>query len=1078
MPVNFAVKAAVTVALTAANMALTMTRKIEGPRLDELKFSSGDYGAPLAMIWGLRRMDAPIFWAEDLREVRRRRKTKGGKFNEYTYYGTWAVALAGHEIEGVTRIWFDTHLVYDLTGAGPVTPFDFGDNATGSIADYITIYTGTETQDPDPRIEATVEAQFGEGSCPAYRGTAYVVFKDIPLEKLGNRIPQVSVEVVSLASPAYPFETLDIDTAQPNRLWGATFSSDYSRFMWSNGTTFEMWDVAARQRIVSGTLPVEINLSAKLGLYNDGRFLAVASNNEDLVTFTADGKSASVQADIFPNIVFDQRWQQEVRVLTDQGGVEHWMTIPLSTIPYWFFDGIERTMLESTGITWTPFHYFNDDTGAIWAVGRVTSSGATTAYFYRVAGTGAGPDLVAVTGLPAIGSAVGDVSAIYSGGAFVLAWAASGNNRLYRIDPLTGAILTTRTGLTFDAFNFEKQFANFPPAAPSIWLNLVEVDLTTLATIRTVTVGDWISTDADGIIFDPINNALWTAPQFDQEINVLYLDRISSDGVTLASICADVAEDCGVQDYDFTALDQTIAGWSATRGAGSSILEPLLDAYDSDIRPHDFTIEGVRRTGTATGSTLETERFVGEPRYAVSIRQSSELPRALMIDFADIDAEQQPNSVRSDRPLDATDARGEKKIDLTTLALGTDEARGLADRHFRRIWNERQGISLSLTAEALALEPGDVRTLSLDGQEVIARCVRVNVGADDVLATEWLYDSPSLALLNGSTGATFDGRTPSVIVVPGYSKGFVLDIPLLADSDEITAPQVYALAGPYGDGAWPGATIFQAIDGEFSDELASVPTSSAATWGYVSAAMAYANPNLWDRGTAITVTLQTGELTGCTEAAANADPTLNLAAIGVEGRWEIVQFTTATLTTGTTYTVSGFKRGRRGTEWAAELHAAGDVFVLLDTADPEAMGLSEVATAVSFKAITAGRSNGFEINFTYEGQTLKPYAPTHLSAVKETSGDWTISAVRRTRVGGAWRGGVTIPLSEASESYRVTVGDGVTSVNKTTASLPYTWTVADQTTDTGAEVMAGDLEYAVAQISTAVGAGFVSEATA
>ena len=28
------------------------------------------------------------------------------------------------------RIWFDTHLVYDLSGAGPVTPFEFGKNRT------------------------------------------------------------------------------------------------------------------------------------------------------------------------------------------------------------------------------------------------------------------------------------------------------------------------------------------------------------------------------------------------------------------------------------------------------------------------------------------------------------------------------------------------------------------------------------------------------------------------------------------------------------------------------------------------------------------------------------------------------------------------------------------------------------------------------------------------------------------------------------------------------------------------------------------------------------------------------------
>jgi hypothetical protein len=138
MPLNFVAKAAITIAMTAANMALTASRKIEGPRLDDVKSTGADYGTPLYMLWGMRRLEVPIFWAEDLREVKRRRKTKGGKFNEYTYYGTWAVAVAGHEIAAIRRIWFDTHLVYDLSGAGPVTPFDFG--STGDISESIAIY--------------------------------------------------------------------------------------------------------------------------------------------------------------------------------------------------------------------------------------------------------------------------------------------------------------------------------------------------------------------------------------------------------------------------------------------------------------------------------------------------------------------------------------------------------------------------------------------------------------------------------------------------------------------------------------------------------------------------------------------------------------------------------------------------------------------------------------------------------------------------------------------------------------------------------------------------------------------------
>jgi hypothetical protein len=1090
------VSLAITVALSAANMALTASRTIEGPRLDSTTFTGGDYGAALKMVWGKRREECSIFWAEDLREVKQRRKTKGGKFNDYTYYGTWAIALAGHEIGGVSRIWFDTHLVYDLSGAGPVTPFDFGE-AGGNVSDFITIYTGTETQEPDPRMQATVEGLHGEGSCPAYRGTAYIVFKDVPLEKLGNRIPQVSVEMVSVADPIYPWETFPTTTDQPNRLWGATFSNDFSRFMWSNGVNYEIWDVAARAPMIAGPLPSSINLSNRLGLYEDGTFLAVSNDNHDLISFGADGLSAATQVDAFPAVVFSDRGQQEVRVIAAGGG-EFYATIPWSTNRYFYTDAIpgaaisdglsagstaDLRMLNLTGVDWQPCDYFGDGDGAIWTVGRAPTLGTTTAYFYRIKGDSVSPPFLTVSGLPSHGSTFGDVSGCWHDGAFILAWDVGTGSSLYRIDPADGTILASRTGLTTDVYNTAKQFANFRPGQNTIWLNTsttpYEINLADLTTIRTIDPTDWKAEGVDGVIYDPINNALICAPTSTQVITWRYLDRISGDGVPLSQICADVADDCGVEDYDFTALNQTIKGWSATRGQASNIIAPLIDAFDSEIRPHDFAISGVKRSGVSGGS-ISASRFVrSDERYQVKIKQAAELPRALLVNFSDTGADQQPATARADRPLDATGARGEQQIDLGTWATDATEARNITDRYFRRMWNERRGVSLSLTAQHLALEPGDVWTLDLDGENDIYRLTRITIKTDGALATEWKYDHPSLAVLDSATGAAFDGRTDSAIIIPLISKGFVLDVPLLSDVDNSVNPLVYALAAPYSDGAWPGAVVYEAVDGEYNNELVSIASSNAATWGTVAEVFAYTNPNIWDRSTELTVTLQYGELTGSTEAALNANPRLNLAAIGASGRWEIVQFTTATLVSGKTYTVSGFKRGRRGTEWAAELHAVNDSFVLLNAAASAEAGLSDVGTNELYKAITNGRTEGgtFPIAISpYEGQSLMPYAPCQLEGALDGS-DWDLSWIRRTRVGGAWTGGTSIPVSEATEEYELEIMDGAT-VKRTVTGLTspaYTYTAANQTTDFGSAQ--SSVTFRVYQISDAVGRGFVATAT-
>lgn len=1068
------VSIAIQVGLAAVNMALTASRRIEGPRLNDLNFTSGDYGASLPMVWGKRRLSCPIFWAENLKEVKQTRKTKGGKYNDYTYFGTWAIALAGHQIGGVTRIWFDKHLAYDTTGAGPITPLNLG---TGTITDYITIYLGTETQDVDPRMAASVEAKHGEGTCPAYRGTAYIVFKDLPLDKLGNRIPQVDVEMVGTAVPAYPWESHDTLIAQPDKLFGFTFAPDHSRFMWNDGNNIEIWDTAARARMIKFTTPASLYAPQNVfGLRSDGSFIAPGPlsgvTNQWIYQFSADGTSALGLVQV-PDFTHDQT---ETRVRTDAAGTEHWMGIPWSTNRYFYVDGTPLRMIDLTGVDWQPTEYFTDEEGSIWTVGRVAGIGVTTAYFYRLiaAAHATGPSYLAINGLPANGNIFSACTAACGAGGFVLCWNLA---NLYRIDRQSGTVTTSRTGLTLSVYNTAKQFANLTEGASSVWLGTSEIDLTTLATKRTVNLFNWLSEDAAGIIYDPINNALICAPQFNQRLTWRYLDRLGSGAVTLGEIAADVAAMVGVPNADFSSLTQTVQGWSATRGQASNILEPLFDAFDSDIRPHDFTVQGIRRTGVSVG-TLATPWFVAaNPRYTVSLTQAASLPRSLSISFADVTADQQPNNVTVARPLVATEAQGDQTINLNTLASDPTEMRGLTERYFRRLWNSRKTAGLALTAQQLALEPGDVRALQFDDESFVARCTKATFQANGQIATEWAYDDPSLALLSTSLGASFDGRDASVVAVPLLSKGFVLDTPLISDADNHVNPIVYLLAAPYAAGAWPGAGVFQAIGGEYSDDIGDIATGSRATWGYATTVLGDANPNLWDRLGSVNVMLQVGTLAGTTEAAIDASPTTNLALIGNE----FVNFTTAHLETDGSYTLSGFKRGRRGTEWATAGHALRDVFLLLDVAAATAMSLSEVGTNLSFKAITAGRteSGAFPIPLApYTGASLKPYAACHLAAAKDAgTGDWALTWVRRTRVGGAWTSGTAIPLSEASEAYVVEILNGSTVVRTITGltSPAATWTAAQQTTDFGSAQ--SSVHFRVYQLSDAVGRGFAAEAT-
>ncbi len=149
-------------------------------RIDRLRLTGAGEGAPIGQLWGRMRLGGQVIWATNFTEtVRRRRSGKGApkpKVNEYSYSVSLAIALCEGEILRVGRIWAD------------------GNEISASELN-LRVYTGSETQLPDPKMEAVQ----GTGRVPAYRGLAYVVIEDLELAPYGNRVPQFSFEVARAA---------------------------------------------------------------------------------------------------------------------------------------------------------------------------------------------------------------------------------------------------------------------------------------------------------------------------------------------------------------------------------------------------------------------------------------------------------------------------------------------------------------------------------------------------------------------------------------------------------------------------------------------------------------------------------------------------------------------------------------------------------------------------------------------------------------------------------------------------------------------------------------------------------------
>ena len=151
---------------------------VETGRIDRFRMTGAAEGADIQQVYGRMRVAGQVIWASQFQESS---STSGGgkgrspapSTTSYAYTVSLAVALCEGEISRIGRIWAD---------GTEISP----DNLN------MRLYVGTQDQLPDPKI-AAIE---GADNTPAYRGTAYVVLEDLALGQFGNRIPQLTFEVM------------------------------------------------------------------------------------------------------------------------------------------------------------------------------------------------------------------------------------------------------------------------------------------------------------------------------------------------------------------------------------------------------------------------------------------------------------------------------------------------------------------------------------------------------------------------------------------------------------------------------------------------------------------------------------------------------------------------------------------------------------------------------------------------------------------------------------------------------------------------------------------------------------------
>ena len=243
---------------------------IEGPRLRDLSVSSSAYGAPIPLIFGTMRVAGNMIWSPGIRERRTSQrvggKGMGGGRREitYSYYASFALGMAEGPAGDLVRIWADGKLIHDARGTNPDVSIEGLE---------FRFHPGGEEQLPDPLIEA----EEGHGRTPAFRGLAYLVFEDLPLENFGNRIPNITAEITFNAQAAYPVAlSASLPDAEITSVSTAYAATDWQRGrqLMRSSDGLRLFDLRSLDEIAQATNAELISdeLAGELNLGSSRRF--------------------------------------------------------------------------------------------------------------------------------------------------------------------------------------------------------------------------------------------------------------------------------------------------------------------------------------------------------------------------------------------------------------------------------------------------------------------------------------------------------------------------------------------------------------------------------------------------------------------------------------------------------------------------------------------------------------------------------------------------------------------------------------------------------------------------------------
>jgi Putative phage tail protein len=1094
----------------------------EGPRLESLRLQDSRYGMGIPYVYGRVRLAGNVIWSSALLETRhedRQSQGKGGVSGAgaraqttvtYSYSIHAAIALAAGPISSIETIWADGKIIYENGGWVP------------GVVSSSAFYLGTSSQG----VNSFMESLSGTGNVPAYRGTAYIVLENLQLADFGNRLPNLTFEIVAKAPAVNP--TFGTSLAL------ATYAQDDASYTGNLFPSIVVQGTSARaERVLTFgfTYP-----------YTSAKFEAVLLDvTGALPTIFSRAESAVVGFSGGPtNIALAQSPDKRYVAITAQNANSPYETYVVlydvvtgtfgSVVPYTPF--ALGDVQYPGSIAWlSPIHLAVPATDAtkrgiflfVRSGSTLTSLGFQPVFdsksdrlpwfatvFLRVAGglmmgvvdhpttptnfyarflkmNGDDLGVGAEIALPGFSYTVASGARpqwIKTGFAeWTLAVPTVSQLQLasYSVTASGFTLLRAKQNITFGAFGTASLNQIFWQGGK---IGVISRALGTQY-FSEITLGvSSFSLTQDSTVISGYNNTRYSVLPIapgrlfyqaltgsEYQIGAAAIMTLTTSGDDLRSVVEHILSRAGYisSDYEMSALaGRPIDGYILSEPmTARQALEPLqvFDPFDI-VESHD-QLKSVRRDAVVDQTIPTTElRAVldkKEPPPALEITRGQELDLPVSVTVDHIEP-LRDYQVGSQRARRlATAGQATEKISLP-IVCDAARAKQIAEQYLYAIWAERDQVRIYLSRRYLFLEPGDV--IQIGARKLRLQHIQNAGGLLDIKAVT--IQDPVFS----SSASADAGLLPNRLGNEYDSLLFLFDLPPLRREDD--QPGFYvAMTGING---WPGGELMRSADGvSYSTEAG---FSNAASAGFTTTSLASAPTAYMDRVNSLDIQMVQGTL-----ASVTTTELLNGANAALVGD-EIIQFQNAVLLQPGHYRLSGLLRGRRGTEGFVGTHRAGETFVML-----QAAGLQFLPTVMTdrgqtyrFRAPSRGQilSEASDYFFTYAHKTLEPFAPVHLrvSRTNGTGSNCTFSWIRRARLAGDWVDYIDVPLDDSAERYDLEIMNGSTVLRTFTdiTSTTQLYSSAEQTTDWGGSVPAS-FTIRVYQKSTLYGRGKMATAT-